>query len=132
MTLDADAQAKYQVLEVGSNIMFNWLRLDVQVEAAKCSMDARSKRMRSDRSIRRRAQRSILLQYVFCLPVHKFLEGEAMSMDAIVLVLSTLGLLTSNARSNLWNLLLKDGILYFVITFSANTFPAVSAFPRPF
>lgn len=49
----------------------------------------------------------------------------AMSFDAIVLVLSVTGLLATNARSNIWNLLLRDGVLYFVVAFSANTVPAV-------
>ncbi|KZV92934.1 hypothetical protein EXIGLDRAFT_613689, partial [Exidia glandulosa HHB12029] len=48
-----------------------------------------------------------------------------MSFDAVVLVLSVVGLLGSTARSNIWNLLLKDGIIYFVVAFSANTVPAV-------
>jgi len=48
-----------------------------------------------------------------------------MSFDLIVLILSTTGLLLSPGRSNLWQLLFKDGIVFFLIAFCANLFPAV-------
>ncbi|KDQ09989.1 hypothetical protein BOTBODRAFT_503327 [Botryobasidium botryosum FD-172 SS1] len=48
-----------------------------------------------------------------------------MSFDLIVLILSTIGLLLSPGRSNLWQLLFKDGIVFFLIAFCSNLFPAV-------
>ncbi|EJD54260.1 hypothetical protein AURDEDRAFT_52313 [Auricularia subglabra TFB-10046 SS5] len=48
-----------------------------------------------------------------------------MSFDLIILIASTIGLLSLNARSGIWNLLFKDGILFFAVAFSANAVPAV-------
>jgi len=48
-----------------------------------------------------------------------------MFLDAVVLVMTTVGLLVTPGRSNLWRLLLSDGILFFAISFFANTLPAV-------
>ncbi|KAG8832044.1 hypothetical protein FRC17_002154 [Serendipita sp. 399] len=48
-----------------------------------------------------------------------------MFTDLIVLILTLVGLLMTPGRSQLWRLLLGDGILYFVIAFVANTIPAV-------
>ena len=47
-----------------------------------------------------------------------------MALDLIVFVLAIIGLLMS-ARSSLWKLLFRDGIIYFVIAFSANLTVAV-------
>lgn len=50
----------------------------------------------------------------------------AMFTDLIVLILTLIGLLMTPGRSQLWKLLLGDGILYFLVAFLANTIPAVS------
>jgi len=49
-----------------------------------------------------------------------------MFTDLIVLILTLVGLLITPGRSQLWRLLLGDGILYFLVAFLANTIPAVS------
>lgn len=49
-----------------------------------------------------------------------------MFTDLTVLVLTLVGLLITPGRSQLWKLLLGDGILYFLVAFLANTVPAVS------
>lgn len=61
-----------------------------------------------------------------CLPllpdqVHdcSFFNFSAMGFDLVVLVLSTIGLRRCG-RPSLWKLLFRDGIIYFVIAFSAN------------
>lgn len=48
-----------------------------------------------------------------------------MFTDLIVLVLTLVGLLMTPGRSQLWKLLMGDGILYFLVAFLANTIPAV-------
>lgn len=48
-----------------------------------------------------------------------------MGYDFIVLCLTSLGLLLSATRSSLWQLLFRDGMFYFAISFSANLVPAV-------
>lgn len=48
-----------------------------------------------------------------------------MFTDLIVLILTLIGLLITPGRSQLWKLLLSDGILYFLVAFLANTIPAV-------
>jgi len=48
-----------------------------------------------------------------------------MFTDLIVLILTLVGLLMTPGRSQLWKLLLADGILYFLVAFLANTVPAV-------
>jgi len=49
-----------------------------------------------------------------------------MFTDLIVLILTLIGLLMTPGRSQLWKLLLGDGVLYFLVAFLANTIPAVS------
>jgi len=49
----------------------------------------------------------------------------AMSLDLIVLVLTIIGLTMSQNRSSLWQLLFRQGIIYFFVAFIANLFPAV-------
>lgn len=49
-----------------------------------------------------------------------------MFTDLTVLILTLVGLLITPGRSQLWKLLLGDGILYFLVAFLANTVPAVS------
>lgn len=49
----------------------------------------------------------------------------AMFTDLIVLILTLVGLLMTPGRSQLWRLLLGDGVLYFLVAFLANTLPAV-------
>jgi len=48
-----------------------------------------------------------------------------MFLDAVVLIMTTIGLVITPGRSNLWRLLLSDGILFFGISFLVNTVPAV-------
>lgn len=48
-----------------------------------------------------------------------------MGIDLIVLILTLVGLLLTPGRSQLWKLLLGDGVLYFLVAFLANTIPAV-------
>ena len=48
-----------------------------------------------------------------------------MSFDFVVLVLTTIGLVMSPGRSSLWQLLFRQGIIYFLVAFIANTVPAV-------
>ncbi|CCA78000.1 hypothetical protein PIIN_00712 [Serendipita indica DSM 11827] len=48
-----------------------------------------------------------------------------MFTDLIVLILTLVGLLITPGRSQLWKLLLNDGILYFLVAFLVNTVPAV-------
>ena len=48
-----------------------------------------------------------------------------MFTDLIVLILTLVGLLLTPGRSQLWKLLLGDGVLYFLVAFLANTLPAV-------
>ena len=47
-----------------------------------------------------------------------------MGLVLILFILSTIGLLMS-ARSSLWRLLFRDGIIYFVVAFSANLTVAI-------
>ncbi len=44
----------------------------------------------------------------------------AMSFDFIVMIVSIAGLLRCRGRSNLWTLLLRQGVGYFVAAFTAN------------
>ena len=48
-----------------------------------------------------------------------------MGFDLTVLVLSTIGLLLMPGRTSLWKFLFRDGIVYFVLAFSANLLVAV-------
>ena len=43
-----------------------------------------------------------------------------MSFDLLVLLLTTIGLVMSPGRSSLWQLLFRQGMIYFVIAFLAN------------
>lgn len=49
-----------------------------------------------------------------------------MAYDLLVLSLSSIGLVRSLGRSDLWSLLFQDGIVYFIVAFSANTVATVS------
>ena len=48
-----------------------------------------------------------------------------MSFDLVVLVLTTIGLVRSPSRSSLWQLLFRQGVIYFLVAFVANTVPVV-------
>ena len=72
--------------------------------------------------------------YSVCLPippdqVHvcSSFNSPAMGLDLVLLILSTIGLLMSR-RPSLWELLFRDGIVYFVIAFFANLTAAVFLF----
>ena len=43
-----------------------------------------------------------------------------MSFDLIVLILTTVGLIMSPGRSSLWQLLFRQGIVYFMVAFVSN------------
>jgi hypothetical protein len=45
--------------------------------------------------------------------------------DFVVLVLTTTGLYLSPARSSLWQLLFRQGIIYFIAAFVANMVPTI-------
>ena len=51
--------------------------------------------------------------------------NTAMSFDFIVLVLTTIGLVRSPTRSSLWQLLFRQGIIYFLVAFIANSIPTI-------
>ena len=48
-----------------------------------------------------------------------------MAYDLIVLVLSSIGLIRTSGRSDLWALLFKDGIVFFIVAFTANCIATV-------
>lgn len=53
-----------------------------------------------------------------------------MGFDFVILVCTFLALSTKHtARTDLWKLLFTDGLVYFLVTFSANCIPAVSTTP---
>jgi len=57
-----------------------------------------------------------------------FVEAKyvyTMVFDFIVLVLTTIGLVMSPARSSLWQLLFRQGIIYFVVACLANLVPTI-------
>ncbi|KAG8994081.1 hypothetical protein FRB90_000538 [Tulasnella sp. 427] len=43
-----------------------------------------------------------------------------MGYDLLVLLVSSIGLIRTTGRSDLWSLLFQDGIVYFIVAFSAN------------
>ncbi|KAG8956350.1 hypothetical protein FRC04_004431 [Tulasnella sp. 424] len=43
-----------------------------------------------------------------------------MAYDLLVLLVSSIGLIRTSGRSDLWSLLFQDGIVYFVVAFTAN------------
>jgi hypothetical protein len=49
----------------------------------------------------------------------------AMSFDLIVLVLTTIGLVMSPGRSSLWQLLFRQGVVYFLVAFVVNMIPTI-------
>ncbi|KAG8900453.1 hypothetical protein FRB99_006036 [Tulasnella sp. 403] len=49
-----------------------------------------------------------------------FIYIYTMVFDLTVLTISTVGLVKSSGRSDLWKLLFQDGIAYFVVAFTAN------------
>ncbi|OCH94261.1 hypothetical protein OBBRIDRAFT_723213 [Obba rivulosa] len=48
-----------------------------------------------------------------------------MGFDAVILVLNVAVLMGHRTHSDLWRLLIKDGLVYFIITFCLNALPAV-------
>lgn len=48
------------------------------------------------------------------------MHNVAMPFDLIVLVFTTIGLLRSSCRSSLWQLLFRQGVIYFFVAFVAN------------
>jgi hypothetical protein len=53
------------------------------------------------------------------------MRNAAVFFDLVVLVLTTTGLRLSPARSSLWQLLFRQGIIYFVAAFVANMIPSI-------
>ena len=53
------------------------------------------------------------------------MSNAAVLFDLVVLVLTTTGLYLSPARSSLWQLLFRQGIIYFVAAFVANMIPSI-------
>ena len=50
----------------------------------------------------------------------------AMAFDFLILLLTAFALLgRHSARTDLWRLLFKDGLVYFLVSFSTNCIPAV-------
>lgn len=49
----------------------------------------------------------------------------AMGFDLVILVATAVALMRLSARTGLWQLLLKDGLVYFLVSFTANSVPAV-------
>lgn len=78
------------------------------------------------------ATAGLWLQYVSPTPegvnISDRLIRLAMSFDLMVLVISTTGLLRTGGRqsSDLWKLLFRDGIVYFIVAFIGNAVAAVS------
>jgi len=51
----------------------------------------------------------------------------AMGFDFVILVYTFVALTKKHTiRTDLWKLLFRDGLIYFLVTFSANCIPAVS------
>jgi hypothetical protein len=53
------------------------------------------------------------------------MSNAGVLFDLVVLVLTTTGLYLSPARSSLWQLLFRQGIIYFVAAFVANMLPTI-------
>lgn len=49
-----------------------------------------------------------------------------MGFDLVILVATCTALLRNSTRSGLWQLLFRDGLVYWGLAFSANAVPAVS------
>ena len=53
-----------------------------------------------------------------------------MGFDLIILLFTMFALMGKHsARTDLWKLLFTDGLVYFVVTFTTNSLPAVSLHP---
>lgn len=50
---------------------------------------------------------------------------SAMGFDLTILVFTMAALVPKKTRSDLWTLLFRDGLVYFIITFCFNALPAV-------
>ena len=50
----------------------------------------------------------------------------AMAFDLTILIFTAAALMRNTNRSGLWQLLFRDGLVYWGITFSVNAIPAVS------
>lgn len=53
-----------------------------------------------------------------------------MGFDLIIFAFTCAALLRNSSRSGLWHLLFRDGLIYWIVTFSVNAIPAVSPRPR--
>ena len=63
------------------------------------------------------------------MPFSNVHNTSAMGVDFVTLVFTMFALLKKHhAKSDLWNLLFRDGLVYFVITFACNAVPAVRNF----
>jgi hypothetical protein len=59
------------------------------------------------------------------LIIYRIVYAYTMTFDLVVLVVSCWGLIVAYGRSDLWALLFKHGVIYFVVAFGANTIPVV-------
>jgi hypothetical protein len=74
------------------------------------------------------SESSALIIYLACCgdqAHYRITLNVAMLFDFIVLVLTTIGLLMSPARSSLWQLLFRQGVIYFVVACLANLVPTI-------
>ncbi|KAL5508329.1 hypothetical protein ACEPAH_5948 [Sanghuangporus vaninii] len=55
----------------------------------------------------------------------KFTFFATMGFDLIIFVFTSTALLRNSTRSGLWHLLFRDGLIYWAVTFSVNSIPAV-------
>ncbi|KAL5488128.1 hypothetical protein ACEPAI_6236 [Sanghuangporus weigelae] len=55
----------------------------------------------------------------------KFTFFATMGFDLIIFVITSTALLRNSTRSGLWHLLFRDGLIYWAVTFSVNSIPAV-------
>jgi len=53
------------------------------------------------------------------------MSNLAMGIDLVVMLLTITGLALSPSRSSLWQLLFRQGVIYFVVAFVANSLPAI-------
>ncbi|KAI5120909.1 hypothetical protein M0805_002889 [Coniferiporia weirii] len=55
----------------------------------------------------------------------KFTFFATMGFDLIIFAYTCTALLRNSSRSGLWHLLFRDGLIYWVVTFSVNAIPAI-------
>ena len=48
-----------------------------------------------------------------------------MGFDLVIFIYTSVALLRNTTRSGLWQLLFRDGLIYWAVTFCVNSIPAV-------